>query len=96
MLLKDYPEPQRSEILDLVFTPKYCASVSALYVEIPGDGNAHQGSMPSHMDEYKLSMAWFDNLVIKAAAGKVPAPSRAMKGQQTLYPAQKSMPSGKK
>jgi galactosylceramidase len=49
VLLKDYPEPQRSQILDLVFKPKFGASVSALLVEIPGDGNATQGSMPSHM-----------------------------------------------
>lgn len=48
VLLKDYPEPQRSQILDLVFKPKFGASVSALYVEIPGDGNSTQGSMPSH------------------------------------------------
>ena len=49
VLLKDYPEPQRSQILDLVYKPKFGASVSALLVEIPGDGNATQGSMPSHM-----------------------------------------------
>ncbi len=49
VLLKDYPEPQRSEILDIVFKPKFGASVSALLVEIPGDGNATQGSSPSHM-----------------------------------------------
>jgi galactosylceramidase len=49
VLLKDYPEPQRSQILDLVYKPKFGASVSALYVEIPGDGNSTQGSMPSHM-----------------------------------------------
>lgn len=49
VLLKDYPEPQRSQILDLIFKPKFGASVSALLVEIPGDGNATQGSMPSHM-----------------------------------------------
>jgi galactosylceramidase len=49
VLLKDYPEPQRSQILDLVFRPKFGASVSALLVEIPGDGNSTQGSMPSHM-----------------------------------------------
>lgn len=48
VLLKDYPEPQRSQILDLVFKPKFGASVSALFVEIPGDGNATQGSMLSH------------------------------------------------
>src|SRR5436190_10241852 len=49
VLFKDYPEPQRSQILDLVFKPKFGASVSALLVEIPGDGNSTQGSMPSHM-----------------------------------------------
>jgi galactosylceramidase len=49
VLLKDYPEPQRSQILDLVFKPKFAASVSALLVEIPGDANSTQGSMPSHM-----------------------------------------------
>jgi len=49
VLLKDYPEPQRSQILDMVYKPKFGASVSALLVEIPGDGNSTQGSMPSHM-----------------------------------------------
>ena len=49
VLLKDYPEPQRSQILDLVYKPKFGASVNALLVEIPGDGNSTQGSMPSHM-----------------------------------------------
>jgi galactosylceramidase len=49
VLLKDYPEPQRSQILDLLYKPKFGASVSALLVEIPGDGNATQGSMLSHM-----------------------------------------------
>lgn len=48
VLLKDYPEPQRSQILDLVYKPKFGASVSSLLVEIPGDGNSTQGSMPSH------------------------------------------------
>jgi galactosylceramidase len=48
VLLKDYPEPQRSQILDLMYKPRFGASVSALIVEIPGDGNSTQGSMPSH------------------------------------------------
>lgn len=48
VLLKDYPEPQRSQILDLVYKPDFGASVSTLYVEIPGDGNSTQGAMPSH------------------------------------------------
>lgn len=49
VLLKDYKEPQRSQILDMVYKPKFGASVSSLLVEIPGDGNSTQGSMPSHM-----------------------------------------------
>ena len=49
VLLKDYSESQRSQMLDLVYKPKFGASVSALLVEIPGDGNSTQGSMPSHM-----------------------------------------------
>ncbi|MGC4102412.1 galactocerebrosidase [Ferruginibacter sp.] len=49
LLLKDYPEPQRSQVLDLLFKPKFGASMSALLVEVPGDGNSTQGSEPSHM-----------------------------------------------
>jgi galactosylceramidase len=49
VLLKDYPEPERSQILDMLYKPKFGASVGALLVEIPGDGNSTQGSMPSHM-----------------------------------------------
>jgi len=49
VLLKDYPEPQRGQILDLLFKPKFGASMSALFVEVPGDGNSTQGSEPSHM-----------------------------------------------
>jgi galactosylceramidase len=49
VLLKDYPEPQRSQILDLLFKPDCGASISALLVEVPGDGNSTQGSEPSHM-----------------------------------------------
>lgn len=48
VLLKDYPEKQRAEIMDMVYKPKFGASVSTLLVEIPGDGNSTQGSMPSH------------------------------------------------
>lgn len=48
VLLKDYPEPWRSQIMDMVYKPMFGASVSALLVEVPGDGNSTQGSMPSH------------------------------------------------
>ncbi len=64
VLLKDYAEPQRSQILDLVYKPKFGASVSALLVEIPGDGNSTQGSMPSHMHtrddlDYTRGYTWW-------------------------------------
>jgi len=49
VLLKDYPEPQRSQILDLLFKPKFGGSMSTLLVEVPGDGNSTQGSELSHM-----------------------------------------------
>jgi galactosylceramidase len=49
VLLKDYPEVQRNQILDLLFKPKFGASMNALLVEVPGDGNSTQGSEPSHM-----------------------------------------------
>ena len=51
VLLKDYPEPQRSQIMDMVYKPMFGASVSTILVEVPGDGNSTQGSMPSHAHE---------------------------------------------
>lgn len=71
VLLKDYPEPQRSQILDLLYKPKFGASVSALYVEIPGDGNSTQGAMPSHMHtrddlNYGRGYTWWEMRQAKA------------------------------
>ncbi|MES2348078.1 MAG: galactosylceramidase [Pseudomonadota bacterium] len=75
VLLKDYPEPQRSQILDLMYKPKFGASVSALLVEIPGDGNSTQGSMPSHMHtrndlDYTRGYTWW---VMQEAKKRNPA-----------------------
>jgi Glycosyl hydrolase family 59/F5/8 type C domain len=47
-LLIDYPEPQRSEILDLLFKPGYAASLHHLKVELGGDINSTDGIEPSH------------------------------------------------
>lgn len=74
VLLKDYPEPQRSQILDLLYKPKFGASVSALLVEIPGDGNSTQGSMPSHMHsrsdlDYSRGYTWW---ILKEAKKRNP------------------------
>ncbi len=46
-LLWDYPEPYRGEILDLLFKPKFGASLQHLKVEIGGDVNSTDGSEPA-------------------------------------------------
>ena len=48
-LLIDYPEPQRSQILDYLFKPNYGAALQHLKVEIGGDVNSTDGSEASHM-----------------------------------------------
>ncbi|MFC7406530.1 discoidin domain-containing protein [Georgenia alba] len=48
-LLHDYPEPQRSEILDYLFSPGYGAALQILKVEIGADTNSTSGAEPSHM-----------------------------------------------
>lgn len=47
-LLYDYPEPQRSDILDYLFKPNFGANLHHLKVEIGGDVNSTDGSEPSH------------------------------------------------
>jgi O-glycosyl hydrolase len=48
-LLVDYPEPQRSRILDYLFKPGYGAALQILKVEIGSDTNSTDGAEPSHM-----------------------------------------------
>ena len=47
-LLMDYPEPQRSQILDFLFRPKFGAGFQHLKVEIGSGENSTCGSEPSH------------------------------------------------
>ncbi|WP_051941095.1 RICIN domain-containing protein [Phaeacidiphilus oryzae] len=47
-LLIDYPEPQRSQILDYLFKPGYGAALQILKVEIGGDTNSTDGSESSY------------------------------------------------
>jgi hypothetical protein len=47
-LLSDYPEESRNQILDLLFKPKFGASLQHIKVEIGGDVNSTDGSEPSH------------------------------------------------
>lgn len=47
-LLIDYPEPARSQVLDLLFRPHFGASLNELKIEIGGDINSTCGAEPSH------------------------------------------------
>jgi hypothetical protein len=62
--LIDYPEPVKSQILDLLFKPYYGASLTHLKVEIGGDTNSTWGSEPSHMhsrddQNYQRGYEWW-------------------------------------
>ncbi|WP_344445068.1 RICIN domain-containing protein [Kitasatospora nipponensis] len=46
-LLLDYPEPQRSQILDYLFKPGYGAALQILKAEVGGDTNSTDGAEPS-------------------------------------------------
>ena len=50
VLLKDYPQRQRDQILDLLFKPHFGGSMQTLYVEIGSDGNSTQGAEPTHAE----------------------------------------------
>ena len=59
-LLIDYVDPQRSEILDLLFKPGYGASFQHLKVEIGGDAQISCGAEPSPMRSPAASDADFN------------------------------------
>ena len=46
-LLIDYPEPERSRLLDYLFKPGYGADLQILKIEIGGDTNSTDGAEPS-------------------------------------------------
>jgi len=48
VLLRAYPEPQRSQILDLLFLPGHGASLQMLKCEIGGDAQSTDGAEASH------------------------------------------------
>ncbi|MBN2037723.1 MAG: hypothetical protein JW768_13360, partial [Chitinispirillaceae bacterium] len=75
VLLLSYPEPQRSQILDLLFKPNFGASIQTHFCEVPGDNNSTQGSEPSHMhtageENYSRGYEWF---IMKEAYKRNPA-----------------------
>ena len=47
-LLVDYPEPQRSWVLDYLFKPSFGASLQVLKIEIGGTGDSTIGTEDSH------------------------------------------------
>src|SRR5256886_8384990 len=47
-LLIDYPEPQRSQILDYLYRPNFGAAMQILKVEIGGDTYSTSGAEASH------------------------------------------------
>lgn len=48
-LLREYPQEQREDILDLLFLPQYGVGLQVLKVEIGSDANGTCGTEPSHM-----------------------------------------------
>ena len=64
MLLRDYPSPQREQILDYLFKPNFGANLHILKVEIGGDAQSTDGSESSHMHDpwttdYSRGYEWF-------------------------------------
>ncbi|XP_052772660.1 galactocerebrosidase-like [Mya arenaria] len=63
-LLVNYPEPQRTQILDFLFKPNFGASLQILKVEIGGDGQSTDGTEASHMhssddENYQRGYEWW-------------------------------------
>lgn len=64
VLLKDYVEPQRSQVLDYLFKPNFGASLQILKVEIGGDSQSTDGTESSHMHtaddlNYRRGYEWW-------------------------------------
>ncbi|XP_046334225.2 galactocerebrosidase-like isoform X1 [Haliotis rufescens] len=63
-LLVNYPDEQRSQILDYLFKPKFGASLKILKVEIGGDVQSTDGTEASHMhnswdENYQRGYEWW-------------------------------------
>jgi hypothetical protein len=63
-LLIDYPEPQRTELLDYLFRPNYGAALQHLKVEIGGEILSTSGTEPTHMrtreeEDYTRGWEWW-------------------------------------
>jgi hypothetical protein len=99
-LLVDYPEPQRSQILDYLFKPGYGAALHVLKVEIGGDTNSTDGAEASHMrtpdavdcnrgyEWWLMEQAKARNPNIKLSALEWGAPSWVGNGARTVWTSQ--------
>jgi galactosylceramidase len=63
-MLMSYPEPQRSQILDMLFKPNFGAAMTTLYSEVGGDCNSTESTEPSHMhsstdQNYRRGWEWW-------------------------------------
>ena len=81
-LLYEYPEPTRSQLLDLLFLPNLGAAFHILKIEIGGDVQSTWGTEPSHMhsrddENYDRGYEWWlvkeakkrnPNIIISALA----------------------------
>jgi hypothetical protein len=74
-LLPDYPEAQRSQILDYLFTPSFGAALQVLKVEVGGDLLTTDGSESSHMhNNHTVDMAaGYEWWLMKEAKARNPA-----------------------
>ena len=73
-LVVDYPEPERSQILDYLFKPAYGAALQHLKVEIGGEVNSTDGTEPTHQrtradENYQRGYEWW---LMKAAKARNP------------------------
>jgi hypothetical protein len=96
-LLIDYPEPERSRLLDYLFKPGYGAALQVLKVEIGGDTNSTDGTEPSHMrtatdlncgrgyEWWLMEQAKARNPGIALSALAWGAPGWVGNGQQTVW-----------
>ncbi len=98
-LLVDYKEPQRSQLLDILFKPKFGAALQILKVEIGGDSQSTDGTESSHMHspddldlkrgcEHATRARSRHTLAGCLSAGAEPAPALQMSGGCSRRPRQ--------
>ena len=75
VFLRDYPEPQQSLILDLLFKPAFGAALQIIKVEIGGDSQSTEAVEPSHMHtENDLNMErGYEGWLLAQAKARNPA-----------------------